>query len=105
MREFEGVLQNQFHQNRNAPPPLGILVSLNGFSKQTMKRSVESEWPLSLVHLRVERERLKLDDRGRLRKWEENSEIDGIVELEPSEEVVSWSSNQSWKEVVESWNG
>ncbi|GAA5948404.1 hypothetical protein JCM3765_001408 [Sporobolomyces pararoseus] len=100
LREFEGVLQNQSHQNSTTKPlPLGILVSLNGFSTQTINRSVESRWPLSLVHLRVERERLRLDGNGKLRKWEKGEGF-GEGEETAGRQVVSWSRNQAWKEVV-----
>ncbi|GAA5994054.1 hypothetical protein JCM5350_004662 [Sporobolomyces pararoseus] len=100
LREFEGVLQNQSHQNSSTKRlPLGILVSLNGFSAQTINRSVESRWPLSLVHLSIGRQRLRLDENGKLMKWEEG---DRLVEGEEMAErqVVSWSRNQAWKELV-----
>ncbi|GAA5890161.1 hypothetical protein JCM16303_004216 [Sporobolomyces ruberrimus] len=96
IREFEGVLQNQFHQ-RNTTSTLGILVSLNGFSKQTINRSVEGKWPLSLVHLQVDRDKLRLDENGKL--WKREREADE-TEQERDREVVSWSRNQAWKDIV-----
>jgi len=89
IREFEGVLQNASHQSGRQP--LGILVALNGFSKFTLDRSMESQWPLSLVHFKVGRGRLKLGEDGRkLARFEGNEEI----------EVVGWYRNHAWKELM-----
>lgn len=102
IRELEGVLSHHFppssspspeyftsRRRRNTPAkPLGILVALNGFSKQTLNRSSESRWPLSLVHLKVARDKLRLNDQGSL----EDKEI--------QIQVVSWNRNKAWKELV-----
>ncbi|GAA5828367.1 hypothetical protein JCM5353_004809 [Sporobolomyces roseus] len=92
IREFEGVLQNVSHQS-SLRRPMGILVALNGFSKETLNRGLESQWPLSLVHFKVARERLQLDEHGtNLPKFE------GIRGEEG--EVIGWYRNQAWKDMM-----
>jgi len=72
---------------------MGILVALNGFSKETLNRGLESQWPLSLVHFKVARERLQLDEHGtNLPKFE------GIRGEEG--EVIGWYRNQAWKDMM-----
>ncbi|GAA5939152.1 uncharacterized protein JCM15063_004442 [Sporobolomyces koalae] len=93
LRELEGVLQNEHsrHSTRSGSP-LGILVSLNGFSRQTLERSLESQWPLSLVHLDVDRAQLRLDLPSRR----------PLVDLnDSSPRVVSWTRNLAWKRLVD----
>ncbi|GAA5912054.1 Rrg7p [Sporobolomyces salmoneus] len=98
LREFEGVLQNQAlsdftSSRRPSTPTVGILVSLSGFTKSTIDRSVESRWPISLVHYKIEREKLKLKENGKvdpLQRSLDNAE----------EDVVSWNKNQAWRELV-----
>ncbi|GAA6023466.1 hypothetical protein JCM11491_000586 [Sporobolomyces phaffii] len=76
VREFEAVL----HRERSRP--LGIVASLAGFSNETLRRSFESDVPLSLVHLSAPRDALRLGQPS------------------PVLTLTSWSRNPAWKRLV-----
>ncbi|GAA5843452.1 hypothetical protein JCM3766R1_004334 [Sporobolomyces carnicolor] len=91
VREFAHVVAH----HESPLPPLGILCSLNGFSREAVETSFESTQPLSLVHYNVERDRLTLIDHDRRR----SARLD-TGDRDEDERVITWNRNPAWKRIA-----